>query len=197
MMGFSKPAISAIPGGRILDLEIWRPVRHHQLLFGGVLAAEAAVQPREYRQGACKQLFAVGMPGHALAHHQGALVLTFVIVVGQFAGGGQGAFGGNRGVKFQPLLAVQNAGQVEVGFRGIEGQEIKHGRNGETGQHLQVLLVAVVDLLEPRPDPQGVEDDVLPGVRLGNGAQGLSYGIRIQRHDLPPFLGMVACIIWS
>jgi hypothetical protein len=59
-------------------------------------------------------------------------------------------------VENQLLLAVQYAGQVDFGLDPDLGQDVEDRRNGEAGDHLQVLFVAVVQVLLARADSQGV-----------------------------------------
>ena len=124
------------------------------------------------------------MGGVAANHNQGPFFLALVVVVHDSGSGDQGAFGGNGFVKNQLLLTVQDAGQVYAGGDRRLGKQVENHGDGKAGNDLEVLFEAVVQFGKPRPDAQGIEHHIFPGVGPLHGANDLADRIHVESHDL-------------
>ena len=162
--------------------DVRRALRKLHLALGRVGAAEAAVQPAEDRTDAGEEPATLGVHGVALTHDDGPLAGAFVVDAADAAFGGQGALGGQGPVEDQLLLAVQHAGQVDIGLDADQGQDVEDRGDGKTGDDLQVLLVAVLQILLAGAHPQGVEHHILPGVGFGEGSELFSHRIKVEGH---------------
>ena len=103
-------------------------VRKFDFFFRCIFAAEAAVQARKNRGNTGKQPGAVGVPGFKFGDDQSTLIFAFIIIVGNGAFGREGAFRGNGIVEDNFMLAVQNAGQIDIaGCRQFRYQIVERG----------------------------------------------------------------------
>ena len=152
---------------------------------GGVRSAEVAVEAGEDRDDVREELLPVRVDRFALADDQGPFG-PLVVVMGDLPLRGQSPRGGDGVVEDQLLLPVEDSRQVHVRGDADLAEEIEDRRDGETGDHLEVLLVGVIQFVESGPHAERVEDHVLPVVVLLQGADLFADCIHVECHSYPP-----------
>ncbi|OPY90857.1 MAG: hypothetical protein A4E73_02289 [Syntrophaceae bacterium PtaU1.Bin231] len=154
-----------IGGGLRLDAEIGSAFGELHDVGRRGRPAESAVQACEHGGDGREEPLSVVVKGFAFPDHQGAL-LPLVVVVRQLPLRDEFPRRRDRVVEDQLLLAMQDAGEVDVGGGGHLAQDVEDRGDGEAGDDLQVLFVHVVQFLEAGPHAERVEHDVLPVVVL-------------------------------
>ncbi len=178
-----------------IDLEIRVFFGKGEGFRGRVFPSEAAVKPGKNRQNAGEQFFTVGMPGFAFTDDQGALSFALVIHVSDFSFGGERAFHRNRVVEDQVLLAVHDAGEIDVGIYTDMGEKIKNRGNGKGGNDFEIFLIGVFGFRKSGSHAKGIQHHVLPRIVFGDGTDFFPDGIKVQRHFESSFTGLDMLIV--
>ncbi len=174
-----KPVEQGLVGGGVRQfLKIRFSVRESDRSFGGVFAAETAVQAGKQSDDVGEQFLPVRVISVCLSDHQRAFASPFVIDVGDLSLGGQCAtFRRNGVVENQLVLAVEDTGQVDAGIDGHLGKKVKDGGDSKAGNHFELP-----QLVKAGPHTQSVEDDVFSAVFAGDRSEFLSDCTQIQGH---------------
>ena len=85
-------------------------------------------------------------------------------------------------MKDQLLLAMKDAGQINVASRNHLGNEIVERGDPETGYDLQILLIAVIQLGKPGPHTKCIQYCIFPGILPADGTNLFSDRIQVQCH---------------